>query len=167
METEIRKRIEYALFKSLGVRGCKNVAIDKIDGLLERRYMIPTESIVDYMTIDRKGIISCYIIITNEDDLIYFRNYPLYGHRNFFVMTEELFNKEKEKRDFHEMVGKETGVLTLNDKDELLRGFACSYVKIPTWKEILLLECFARATARETAKLYELEYNNQITPREG
>lgn len=163
METDIRKRIEYALIKRLGVKGCKNVEIDKIDSLQERRYMVPVGDIVDYMTFDRKGEISCYVIITNKDELFYNKNYPLYGHRNCFVMPEELFNEVNEKRDFLELVGRDTGVMILNDKDELLRGFACSRVELAPWKATLLLECFARATARETAKLYELEYNNETT----
>ena len=61
------------------------------------------------------------------------------------------------------MVGDDAGVLTLNEKGELLRGFASSYVELPAWKEVLLLESFARATAREKAKLYELEYKNETT----
>lgn len=163
METDIRKRIEYALIKRLGVKGCKNVEIDKIDSLQERRYMIPVGDIVDYMTFDRNGEISCYVIITDKDELMYNKNYPLHGHRNFFVMPEELFNEVNEKRDFLELVGRDTGVITLNDEGELLRGFACGRVELPPWKATLLLECFARATARETAKLYELEYNNETT----
>lgn len=160
---ETRKRIEYSLFKQLGVKGCKNVEIKKIDGLHERRYIVPLADIVDYMTIGKNCEISCYEIITDKEELIYCRNYPLYGHRNFFVMPEELFDEVKEKRDFLKMVGDDTGVIIVNDKGELLRGFASSYVKLPAWKETLLLESFARATARETAKLYELEYKNETT----
>lgn len=163
MQTDIRKRIEYALIKRLGVKGCKNVEIDKIDSLHERRYMVPVGDIVDYMTFNRKGEISCYVIITDKEELFYNKHYPLHGHRNYFVMPEELFNEVNEKRDFLEMVGKDTGVITLNDEGELLRGFACSQVELPPWKATLLLESFARATARETAKLYELEYKNETT----
>ena len=163
MQTDIRKRIEYALIKRLGVKGCKNVEIDKIDSLHERRYMVPVGDRVDYMTFDRKGEISCYVIITDKEELFYNKHYPLHGHRNFFVMPEELFNEVNSKRDFLEMVGKDTGVMTLNDKDELLRGFACSRVGLAPWKATLLLESFARATTRETAKLYELEYKNETT----
>lgn len=160
---EIRKRIEYALIKRLGVKGCKNVEIDKIDSLQEKRYMVPIGDRVDYMTINRHGEISCYVIITDKEELFYNKNYPLHGHRNFFVMPEELFNEVNEKRDFLELVGRDTGVMILNDKDELLRGFACARVEVAPWKATLLLECFARATARETAKLYELEYKNETT----
>lgn len=163
MQTDIRKRIEYALIKRLGVKGCKNVEIDKIDSLHERRYIVPVGERVDYMTFDRKGEISCYVVITDKEELCYNKHYPLHGHRNYFVMPEELFNEVNEKRDFLEMVGKDTGVITLNDEGELLRGFACSRVELPPWKATLLLECFARATARETAKLYELEYKNETT----
>ena len=160
---EIRKRIEYSLFKRLGVKGCKNVEVEKVGSLNEIRHIAPIDGTVDYMTIDKKGKISCYEIITDKEELIYFKNYPFYGNRNFFVMPEELFNEVKEKRDFLKMVGDDTGVLTLNEKGELLRGFASSYVELPAWKEVLLLESFARATARETAKLYELEYKNETT----
>jgi len=163
MQTDIRKRIEYALIKRLGVKGCKNVEIDKIDSLQERRYTVPVGDTVDYMTFDRKGEISCYVIITDKEELFYNKHYPLHGHRNYFVMPEELFNEVNEKRDFLEMVGKDTGVITLNDEGELLRGFACSRVELPPWKATLLLESFARGTARETAKLYELEYKNETT----
>lgn len=163
MQTDIRKRIEYALIKRLDVKGCKNVEIDKIDSLHERRYMVPVGDIVDYMTFNRKDEISCYVIITDKEELFYNKHYPLHGHRNYFVMPEELFNEVNEKRDFLEMVGKDTGVITLNDEGELLRGFACSRVELPLWKATLLLESLARATARETAKLYELEYKNETT----
>lgn len=163
MQTDIRKRIEYALIKRLGVKGCKNVEIDKIDSLQERRYTVPVGDTVDYMTFDREGEISCYVIITDKEELFYNKHYPLHGHRNYFVMPEELFNEVNEKRDFLEMVGKDTGVITLNDEGELLRGFACSRVELPPWKATLLLESFARGTARETAKLYELEYKNETT----
>lgn len=165
MKSELTKHIEYLLVKKLGVHGCKDVEID--NGELRTRYLVPIGDTVDYMTIDRQGTISCYEIRTTKEELFTANKQPFYGHRNFYVIPEELFNEVNSKRQLLEMLrmsnGNEIGVITVNDKDDLLRGFACTRVDMPAWKETLLLSSFARATARETAKLYELEHKNETT----
>lgn len=165
MKSELRKHIEYLLVKQSGCYGCKNVEID--NGELRTRYLIPIGDMVDYMTITRHGEISCYEIRTTKEELFNTTKQPFYGHRNFYVIPEELFNEINSKRRFLEMLEMENrssiGVIIVNDKNELLRGFASGRVDMPTWKETLLLESFASATAKEAKKLYELEHKNETT----
>lgn len=163
MKSELTKHIEYLLFKhtnKLGVYGCKEV---KIGGTFTKQYITPHEEYVDYMTIDSKGVITCYEIKTSKEDLFSNNRLSFHGHKNYIVMPEWLFNEVKNKSEFLWLVNKKAGAIVVNDKDELKKGFECYRTDLPIGKASILLESFARATARETAKLYELEYKNETT----
>lgn len=163
MKSELTKHIEYLLFKhtnKLGVYGCKEV---KIGGTFTKDYITPHEEYVDYMTIDSKGVITCYEIKTSKKDLFSNNRLSFHGHKNYIVMPEWLFNEVKNKSEFLWLVNKKAGAIVVNDKDELKKGFECYKTDLPIGKASILLESFARATARETAKLYELEYKNETT----
>lgn len=163
MKSKLTKHIEYLLFKhtnKLGVYGCKEV---KIGGTFTKQYITPHEEYVDYMTIDSKGVITCYEIKTSKEDLFSNNRLSFHGHKNYIVMPEWLFNEVKNKSEFLWLVNKKAGAIVVNDKDELKKGFECYKTDLPIGKASILLESFARATARETAKLYELEYKNETT----
>lgn len=163
MKSELTKHIEYLLFKhtnKLGVYGCKEV---KIGGTFTKDYVTPHEEYVDYMTIDSKGVITCYEIKVSKEDLYSNNRLSFHGHKNYLVMPEKLLNEVKCQGEFLRLVNRTAGAIVVNDKDELVNGFNCYRKDIPLGKATILLESFARATARETAKLYELEYKNETT----
>ena len=78
-------------------------------------------------------------------------------------MPEWLYNEVKNESEFLWLLNKKAGVITVNDKDKLVKAVGCFRMEIPIGKATILLESFARATARETAKLYELEHKNETT----
>ncbi|WP_049555583.1 MULTISPECIES: hypothetical protein [Granulicatella] len=163
MKTELTKHIEYLLFKHtniLGTYGCKEV---KIGGTFTKEYITPHVEYVDYMTVDSKGVITCYEIKTSKQDLYSDNRLSFHGHKNYIVMPEELFNEVKNESDFLWLVNKKAGAIVVNDKGELKKGFECYKTDLPIGKATILLESFARSTARETAKLYELEHKNETT----
>lgn len=163
MKTELTKHIEYLLFKDtniLGTYGCKEV---KIGGTFTKEYITPHEEYVDYMTVDSKGVITCYEIKISKEDLYSSNRLSFHGNKNYLVMPEWLFNEVKNESDFLWLLDRKAGVITVNDKDKLKKSVGCYRNDIPLGKATILLESFARATARETAKLYELEYNTKTT----
>lgn len=163
MKTELTKHIEYLLFKHtniLGTYGCKEV---KIGGTFTKEYITPHDEYVDYMTIGSKGEITCYEIKISKEDLYSFNRLSFHGNKNYLVMPEWLYNEVKNESEFLWLLNKKAGVITVNDKDKLVRTVGCYRMEIPIGKATILLESFARATARETAKLYELEHKNETT----
>lgn len=80
--------------------------------------------IVDFMTMDSKGIIKCYEIKVTLQDLRSNAKKSWYGHYNYLVVSEELHKSVKE---WNEYVPKHVGIIV---------GNSLSVVKKPT-KQII------------------------------
>jgi hypothetical protein len=158
MKSQTTKNIEYLLFKKtniLGTYGCREV---KIGGVFTKQYVTPIEEYVDYMTITSKGEITCYEIKVSKEDLFSSSALSFHGHSNFIVMPEELYSEVKDDGEFlRKLKNNFVGVLVVNDKGELVRKKPCRRIELAIGKTTILLESFAKSTARETAKLYQLE----------
>lgn len=162
MKTQTTKNIEYLLFKKtniLGTYGCREV---KIGGVFTKQYITPIEEYVDYMTITSKGKITCYEIKVSKEDLYSSSALSFHGHSNFIVMPEELYNEVKDDGEFlRKLKNNFIGVLAVDDKGELVRKKTCRHVDLAIGKTTILLESFAKSTARDAAKLYQLEKSNE------
>lgn len=88
-KTMITKNIENALnnmCRSKRLYGCEEVTI----GFPNNGH---GNEIVDFMTMDSKGILRCYEIKISLPDLKSKAKKSWYGHYNYLVVTEDLYNK--------------------------------------------------------------------------
>lgn len=162
MKSQTTKNIEYLLFKNtniLGTYGCREV---KIGGVFTKQFITPIEEYVDYMTITSKGKITCYEIKVSKEDLYSSSALSFYGHSNFIVMPEELYNKVKDDGEFlRKLKNNFVGVLVVDEKGELVRKKPSRRVELAIGKTTIILESFAKSTARDAAKLYRLEMEEE------
>ena len=92
-KTELTSELERAIHKAtskLGVFSCFEVTIGF--GGKER---------VDYMTLDTKGIWRCYEVKVSLKDFRSKAKTTFCGHYNYYVLTQELFDKVKDEIPSH------------------------------------------------------------------
>lgn len=162
MKSPTTNHIEYLIFKhtnKLGTYGCKEV---KIGGVKTQKYITDNQEFVDYMTITSDGEITCYEIKSSLDDIKSNARLSFYGHKNYFVMPVKLYNVICNESWFLRKLENHTvGVISVNKLDELKVIKKCKNKKLSIGTQTILLESFAKSTARDVAKLYELEKTNE------
>ena len=137
MKSPTTKHIEYLLFQhthKLGTYGCREV---KIGGVKTRKFITDKKEFVDYMTITSDGDITCY-----EIKGVYEK-----------ICNESWFLRKLENQTI--------GVISVNDFDKLKIIKKCKRKKLSIGTQTILLESFAKSTARDAAKLYQLEKSNE------
>lgn len=162
MKSTITNHIEYLIFKhtnKLGTYGCREV---KIGGVKTKRFITDNQEFVDYMTITSDGEITCYEIKSSLDDIKSNARLSFYGHKNYFVMPIELYNDICDESWFLRKLENHTvGVISVNKFDELKVVKKCKNKKLSIGTQTILLESFAKSTARDVAKLYQLEKSSE------
>lgn len=162
MKSPTTKHIEYLIFnhtKKLGTYGCREV---KIGGVKTKRYITDNQEFVDYMTITSDGEITCYEIKSSLEDIKSNARLSFYGHKNYIVMPIELYDVICNESWFLRKLENHTvGVISVNKLDELKVIKKCKNKKISIGTQTILLESFAKSTARDVAKLYQLEKSNE------
>ena len=162
MKTPITNHIEYLIFKhtnKLGTYGCREV---KIGGVKTKRFITDNQEFVDYMTITSDGEITCYEIKSSLEDIKSNARLSFYGHKNYFVMPKGVYEKICNESWFLRKLENQTiGVISVNDFDKLKIIKKCKRKKLSIGTQTILLESFAKSTARDAAKLYQLEKSNE------
>lgn len=162
MKSQITNHIEYLIFKhtnKLGTYGCREV---KIGSVKTKRFITDNQEFVDYMTITSDGEITCYEIKSSLEDIKSNAKLSFYGHKNYFVMPTELYNDICNESWFLRKLENHTvGVISVNKFDELKVVKKCKNKKLSIGIQTILLESFAKSTARDVAKLYRLEKSNE------
>lgn len=162
MKSPTTNHIEYLIFKhtnKLGTYGCREV---KIGGVKTKRFITDNQEFVDYMTITSDGEITCYEIKSSLDDIKSNARLSFYGHKNYFVMPIELYNDICDESWFLRKLENHTvGVISVNKFDELKVVKKCKNKKLSIGTQTILLESFAKSTARDVAKLYQLEKSSE------
>lgn len=162
MKSSTTNHIEYLLFQhtnKLGTYGCREV---KIGGVKTRQFVTDKKEFVDYMTITSDGKITCYEIKSSLADIKSNARLSFYGHKNYFVMPIELYNDICNETWFLRKLENHTiGVISVNKFDELKVIKKCKNKNLSIGTQTILLESFAKSTARDVAKLYQLEKSNE------
>ena len=162
MKSQTTKNIEYLLFEKtniLGTYGCREV---KIGGVKTRQFVTDKKEFVDYMTITSDGKITCYEIKSSLADIKSNARLSFYGHKNYFVMPTELYDDICNESWFLRKLENHTiGVISVNKFDELKVIKKCKNKNLSIGIQTILLESFAKSTARDAAKLYQLEKSNE------
>lgn len=162
MKSQTTKNIEYLLFQSthkLGTYGCREV---KIGGVKTRKFITDKKEFVDYMTITSDGEITCYEIKSSLEDIKSNARLSFFGHKNYFVMPTALYNDIcKESWFLRKLENHTVGVISVNKFDELKVVKKCKNKKLSIGTQTILLESFAKSTARDVAKLYQLEKSSE------
>ena len=162
MKSPITNHIEYLIFQhtnKLGTYGCREV---KIGGAKTKQFITDNQEFVDYMTITSDGEITCYEIKSSLEDIKSNARLSFYGHKNYFVMPTELYDDICNESWFLRKLENHTvGVLSVNKLDELKVVKKCKNKKLSIGTQTILLESFAKSTARDVAKLYQLEKSNE------
>lgn len=162
MKSPTTKHIEYLIFKNtnkLGTYGCREV---KIGGAKTKQFITDNQEFVDYMTITSDGEITCYEIKSSLEDIKSNARLSFYGHKNYFVMPTELYDDICNESWFLRKLENHTvGVISVNKLDELKVVKKCKNKKLSIGTQTILLESFAKSTARDAAKLYQLEKSSE------
>lgn len=162
MKSQTTNHIEYLIFKhtnKLGTYGCREV---KIGGVKTRQFITDKKEFVDYMTITSDGKITCYEIKSSLADIKSNARLSFYGHKNYFVMPIELYNDICNETWFLRKLDNHTiGVISVNKFDELKIIKKCKNKNLSIGTQTILLESFAKSTARDVAKLYQLEKSSE------
>lgn len=162
MKTSTTNHIEYLIFKNtnkLGTYGCREV---KMGGVKTKRFITDNQEFVDYMTITSDGEITCYEIKSSLEDIKSNARLSFYGHKNYIVMPIELYDVICNESWFLRKLENHTvGVISVNKLDELKVIKKCKNKKLSIGTQTILLESFAKSTARDVAKLYQLEKSNE------
>lgn len=162
MKSPTTKHIEYLIFQhtnKLGTYGCREV---KIGGVKTKRFITDNQEFVDYMTITSDGVITCYEIKSSLEDIKSNARLSFFGHKNYFVMPKGVYEKICNESWFLRKLENQTiGVISVNDFDELKIIKKCKNKNLSIGIQTILLESFAKSTARDAAKLYQLEKSNE------
>lgn len=154
--------MEYLIFQhtnKLGTYGCREV---KIGGVKTRQFVTDKKEFVDYMTITSDGKITCYEIKSSLSDIKSSARLSFYGHKNYFVMPTELYNDICNETWFlRKLENHSIGVISVSKLDKLKVVKKCKNKNLSIGTQTILLESFAKSTARDTAKLYQLEKSNK------
>lgn len=95
--------------------------------------------IVDFMTMDSKGIIKCYEIKVTLEDLKSKAKKSWYGNYNYLVVSEELYNKVE---DWSLYVPKTVGILV---GEQLVNKRNCKMQSLDKDTQIMLKESMIRS----------------------
>ena len=162
MKSPITNHMEYLIFQhtnKLGTYGCREV---KIGGVKTRQFVTDKKEFVDYMTITSDGKITCYEIKSSLSDIKSSARLSFYGHKNYFVMPTELYNDICNETWFlRKLENHSIGVISVSKLDKLKVVKKCKNKNLSIGTQTILLESFAKSTARDTAKLYQLEKSNK------
>ena len=162
MKSPTTNHLEYLIFQhtnKLGVYGCREV---KIGGVKTKQFITGNQEFVDYMTITSDGEITCYEIKSSLSDIKSNARLSFYGHKNYFVMPTELYDDICNESCFLRKLENHTvGVISVNNLDEFKVVKKCKNKKLSIGTQTILLESFAKSTARDVAKLYQLEKSNE------
>lgn len=137
------ERAIYKQTKKLGVFGCFEVTIGWYGK--ER---------VDYMTLDTKGVFRCYEVKASVSDFRSKAKKTFVGHFNYFVLTDELYEKVKNEVPSHVGVYVYGRLVKRAKKQEL------------TILEDVLKNSLVRSLSREAHKVYESENPLRIVEME-
>lgn len=125
--------------------------------------------IVDFMTMDSKGIIKCYELKVTLQDLKSKAKKSWYGHYNYLVTTPELYNKID---NWDEYIPKEIGIIVGSGKNKIYLESKRKAKKqnISTETEIMLKESMVRSMYYKMEKYkdsqsleHEKELKSQIS----
>lgn len=162
MKSPTTNHLEYLIFQhtnKLGVYGCREV---KIGGVKTKQFITGNQEFVDYLTITSDGEITCYEIKSSLSDIKSNARLSFYGHKNYFVMPTELYDDICNESWFLRKLENHTvGVISVNNLDEFKVVKKCKNKKLSIGTQTILLESFAKSTARDVAKLYQLEKSNE------
>jgi hypothetical protein len=162
VKSSTTNHIEYLLFQhtnKLGTYGCREV---KIGGVKTRQFVTDKKEFVDYMTITSDGKITCYEIKSSLADIKSNARLSFYGHKNYFVMPIELYNDIRNESWFlRKLENNAIGVISVNKFYELKVVKKCKNKNLSIGTQTILLESFAKSTARDVAKLYQLEKSSE------
>lgn len=133
-KTDLTTELEYTIYKAtkkLGIYACFEVTIG-----------IGGNERVDYMTLDTKGIYRCYEVKVSLSDFRSKAKKSFYGHYNYYVMTQELYDKVKDE------IPKHIGVY--------IYGYCTKKAKRQelTISEDVLKNSMIRSLSREADKMY-------------
>ena len=127
--------LENALIKNTRekrIYGCEEITIGFYNGG-------KGNEIVDFMTMDSKGIIKCYEIKVTLEDLKSKAKKSRYGNYNYLVVTEELYNKVE---DWSLYIPRKVGILV---GSQLVSRRNCKKQDLDTQTEIMLKESMIRS----------------------
>ena len=127
--------LENALIKNTRekrIYGCEEITIGFYNGG-------KGNEIVDFMTMDSKGIIKCYEIKVTLEDLKSKAKKSWYGKYNYLVVTEELYNKVE---DWSLYIPRKVGILV---GSQLVSRRNCKKQDLDTQTEIMLKESMSRS----------------------
>lgn len=122
----------YTATKKIGIYCCYEVTIGI--GGSER---------VDYMTLDSKGIFRCYEIKVSVSDFRSKAKNSFCGHYNYYVLTDELYQKIKNEIPKH--IGVYVGT----------RSVKRAIKQVPLIDELVLTMSLLRSLSRDADKLYK------------
>lgn len=120
--------------KEKRIYGCEEVTIGFDNG----HYAGRGKEIVDFMTMDSKGIIKCYEIKVTLQDLKSNAKKSWFGHYNYLVVTQDLYTQIK---DFKEYIPSHIGVLIGTTSS----GIKAIKQNISVDQEIMLKESLIRS----------------------
>jgi hypothetical protein len=95
--------------------------------------------IVDFMTMDSKGIIKCYELKVTIQDLKSNAKKSWYGHYNYLVVSRELYNKVDNWNDY---IPKHIGIIVGEGLESCRKAQKC---EVTTETEIMLKESMIRS----------------------
>lgn len=95
--------------------------------------------IVDFMTMDSKGVIKCYEIKVTLQDLKSNAKKSWYGHYNYLVISRTLY---EQVQDWDLYIPKHIGVIVGNALESVRK---CQRQEVPTDSEIMLKESLLRS----------------------
>lgn len=141
-KTNMTKKLEndiYLATSKLGIYSCFEVTIG-----------IGGNERVDYMTLDSKGTFRCYEIKVSVSDFRSKAKNSFCGHFNYYVLTQELYEKVKLEIPPH------IGVYVGN------RNLKKAKKQIPSIEENVLMLSLLRSLSRDANKLYKSNQQSYV-----
>ena len=111
--------------------------------------------IVDFMTMDSKGIIRCYEIKVTLADLKSKAKLSFYGNYNYLVVSKDLYGQVE---NFYEYIPKHIGVIC---GEELETKIKCKRQNISIDDKIMLQESLVRSIYFKMVKYYDSDNLNK------
>lgn len=137
--------------KKMRIYGCEEVTI----GFYNNGH---GNEIVDFCTMDSKGILKCYEIKVTLSDLQSDAKLSFYGHYNFLAVTEKLYDKIKDNLDKY--IPRYVGVVIPNS-DSWSNGMKvvkrARKMAIPVEQEVMLKESMIRSMSYKIQKYRTLD----------
>lgn len=112
-ETKELEKSLYYLAKDKCCYGCEEVTI----GFANERNSVKGDEIVDFLTMDSKGILRCYEIKVSLSDLKSKAKKSFYGHYNFLLIGKDLCKKiDNGTLQIYDYIPEYVGVLAIKEK---------------------------------------------------